>query len=177
MLHWLVAVLVLYQLGLGFYMVNLTGSVMRRFELTQLHKSIGVVVLVLAVVRVGWRLANRTPALPGRMSPLERRLARTSHALLYALLVALPVSGWLMASASPLNDADAVPFQIRNMVFGLFALPDPFQPGGQALSEAVWWMHAGAAALLAVLVLGHAGAAIKHQSIDRDGLIRRMILG
>lgn len=177
LLHWLSAGVILFLLGLGFYMANFVPSVFDRLELTQLHKSFGFVAFVLAAVRIGWRLANRAPALPAHMSPLERRLAHASHGLLYVLIMVMPISGWLMASASPLNDADAYPVQIPNMVFGLFELPDPWQPGDEALSDALWAIHFGAGALLSVLVLGHIAAAIKHQSIDRDGLIRRMILG
>ncbi|HUF56183.1 MAG TPA: cytochrome b [Thermohalobaculum sp.] len=177
LLHWLSAAVILFMLGLGFYMANFVQSMITQLELTQLHKSIGFVAFVLAVIRIGWRLANPAPALPRHMSPLERRLAHGSHFLLYVLIVVMPVSGWLMASASPLNDADAYPVQIRNMVFGLFELPDPWQPGDEALSEALWTVHFGAGVLLSVLVLGHIAAAVKHQSIDRDGLIRRMILG
>ena len=177
LLHWLSAGVILFLLGLGFYMANFVQSMITQLELTQLHKSFGFVAFVLAVIRIGWRLVNRAPALPAHMSPLERRLAHASHLMLYVLIVVMPVSGWLMASASPLNDADAYPVQIRNMVFGLFELPDPWQPGNEALSDALWGVHFGSGLVLSVLVLGHVAAAVKHQSIDRDGLIRRMILG
>lgn len=177
LLHWAGAGLVLFMLGLGVYMVNFTPSLIDRLELTQLHKSLGTVAFALALVRIAWRLVNPTPVLPGQMGPAERRLAHGVHALLYVLVVAMPVTGWLMASASPINDADAVPFRIPNEVFGLFELPDPYPTGDKALSETYGAIHFWCAVALGVLVAGHILAAIKHQSIDRDGLIRRMILG
>lgn len=177
LLHWVGAALILGMLGLGFYMVNFEDSVLDRLILTQTHKSFGFVAFVLALLRIGWRLATPTPALPAHMSPLERRAAHASHLALYVLIVLMPLSGWLMASASPLNDADAYPMQIRNMVFELFELPDPFQPGDKALSEWLKAVHLWSGIALSALVTVHVAAAVKHQSIDRDGLIRRMIAG
>lgn len=177
LLHWLMAGLILFMLGLGFYMSNFVQSLIDRLELTQIHKSFGFVVFVLALVRIGWRLANPTPALPAHMGRLERRLAHGVHALIYVLVIVMPVTGWLMASSSPLNDPDAYPFRIPNMVFELFELPDPYPIGDKALSETFLTIHLWSGVALGVLILGHMLAAIKHQSIDRDGLIRRMLLG
>ena len=177
LMHWAGALLVIGMLGLGFYMVNFVDSMIDRLNLTQIHKSFGFVVFMLALTRVIWRLANPTPAAPSHMGPAERALAHGVHIALYVLMIAMPLTGWLMASSSPLNDVDAYPFQIKNMVFGLFELPDPFQPGDKALSKALAQVHFYTGLALSVIVAGHILAAIKHQSIDRDGLIRRMIRG
>lgn len=178
LLHWGVAALILFMLGLGFYIANvLTGTdsdtLMARFSLTQTHKSWGVVVFALACLRLGWRLVNPTPALPDTMSAAERLLAHAGHYGLYACMFAMPLTGWLMASASPLQDA----YGIKNMVFGQFEMPDPFVPGSEALVERFGAAHEAVAILLAVLLAGHAGAALKHHFIDRDTVLKRMIGG
>ena len=125
-LHWTMAALILFQLGFGLWMVRAVPDLLQRFTLTQLHKSWGFVVFVLAVVRVGWRLANRhRPPLPPTMPRWQVRAAEASHLALYVLMFVMPISGWIMASASPTQDL----LQMQNMVFGTFALPDPFVPG------------------------------------------------
>jgi cytochrome b561 len=82
-----------------------------------------------------------------------------------------------MASASPLNDPGAYPFQVKNMVFGLFELPDPYPEGSKALSEWLARVHFWLAMALTALLGVHVAAALKHQYVDRDGLLRRMIAG
>lgn len=181
LMHWAVAAVILFQLGVGFYMVNViemtVDGIAERTMLTQTHKSWGFVVFALAVVRVAWRLANRRPDLPRGMGAAERAVSEGVHLALYVLMFALPLTGWLMASASPLNDAGGYMPQIRNMVFGLFELPDPFPVGDKALSDRLAAVHAWAAFGLGVLVALHALAAIKHHVVDRDGVLMRMVLG
>jgi cytochrome b561 len=173
LLHWAMAGLILFQLGLGFWMVRLVSDVYEKFGLYQTHKSWGFVIFTLALVRIGWRLVNRAPELPGHMNAAGRALARGVHLALYVLMVALPVSGWLMASASTLQDD----YGLQNLVFTWFALPDPIQPGDKGLEAVFKSVHAWAAFGLAVLLLGHVAAALKHQFGHRDGLLRRMITG
>ncbi|MEM1343495.1 MAG: cytochrome b [Pseudomonadota bacterium] len=196
--HWSVALLILGQLIVGFYMVRVVGDdLIQRFQLTQSHKNFGFLVFALGMLRIAWRLINPTPAEPA-MASWQRTASRASHIALYVLMIALPVSGWLMASASPLNDAGAY-FQVKNEIkleymlgaewgkavagwFGwsngtLFALPDPFQPGSKVLDEALKAVHFWSAIALSGLLLMHTGAALKHQYIDKDGLLRRMVWG
>jgi cytochrome b561 len=174
LLHWTMAALILFQLGFGLYMVQAVPDLLRRFSLTQTHKSWGFVVFALAVLRVLWRLANRRrPALPPAMPRWQVRAAEASHRLLYLLMFVMPVSGWIMASASPTQDL----LQMQNMVFGAFALPDPFVPGVGRVEDLARAVHVGAAILLAGLLAVHAGAALKHQLVDRDGLLAAMLLG
>ena len=176
-LHWAVAVLILGQIGVGLYMVEVVGDdLIQRFELTQLHKSFGFVVFALAALRVIWRAMNPTPALP-EMPGWQKAASRASHLALYVLMFAIPVTGWLMASASPLNDEGAYPFQVKNMVFGLFELPDPYAPGDKALSEWLAAVHFWASMTLAAVLAVHVAASLKHQFVDRDGLLRRMVRG
>lgn len=178
LLHWVMAVAILFLLGVGFYMAEiLTGNdsdtLMEKFDLIQTHKSWGFTVFVLACLRVIWRALNPTPALPKQMSKIEIGAAHAGHFALYLCMFAMPVSGWLMASASPLQDS----YGIKNMVFGLFEMPDPFVPGNEALSDLFANVHFYTACALALILAGHAAAALKHQFVKKDGLLRRMILG
>lgn len=172
-LHWSMAAIMLYMVTLGVYMVRL-DDIFARFALTQTHKSWGFVVFALACARLVWRLWNRAAPLdPPGMKPWERVASRVSHWGLYALMVALPLSGWLMASASPLQDS----YGIRNMVFGLFEMPDPFIPGDKGLEAAFKLIHNAAAVALALLLAVHVGAALKHHFVMRDDVLRRMTWG
>ncbi len=163
-LHWTMAALILFQLGFGLYMTQFVPDVLARFTLTQVHKSWGFVVFVLALVRVGWRLANRTrPALPATMPAWQVRAAGLSHVALYALMLLMPLSGWLLASASPVQDL----LQMQNMVFGAFALPDPVVPGNEAIEAAARLVHVSGAIALAAILAVHAGAALRHHLVER----------
>lgn len=173
LLHWAMAGLIFYMLWLGVYMVNFVDNPLAQFPLYQTHKSWGFVLLVLVVARLAWRMANRAhPALP-EMSTFERVCARGGHLALYALMIILPVSGWLMASASPLQDL----FGIKNEVFGLFEMYDPFVPGDEGLERVLSTIHLGAAIALAVIVLGHIAAALRHHVLKRDNVLKRMSWG
>jgi cytochrome b561 len=180
LLHWAMAVLMIGLLGVGFYMVEVLGNtdLVARFQLTQTHKSFGFVVFVLALVRIAWRWRSpAVPADPAAAKPWENTAARAAHLALYALMLWLPLTGWLMASASPLNDPGAYPMQIRNMVFGLFEMPDPISPGDRGLEALFKQLHLGGAIALAALLVVHAGAALKHHFVHRDDVLKRMTLG
>ena len=172
LLHWGMAALILFQLGFGLWMTRVP-DLLQRFLLTQTHKSLGTTIFALALLRLGWRLANRRPPLPPAMPAWQRRAARLSHAALYGLMLLLPLSGWLMASASPTQDL----LGMQNLVFGRWPLPDPFVPGDARVEAAAHAVHAGAAIALALLLALHAAAALRHQFVDRDGLLARMIHG
>jgi cytochrome b561 len=174
LLHWAIAALILFQLGSGFWMVNGLEDLYARFALTQTHKSWGTVVFLLAIARVSWRMANPVaPRPPAGTERWERIGAALSHGLLYALILILPVSGWLMASASELQEM----YGVRNMVFGWVEMPDPFAPGDAALEAVFRTIHVGAAILLALTLLAHVGAALRHHLVLRDDVMRRMIRG
>lgn len=173
LLHWAMAGLILFMLGLGFYTAEIVTDMYEQFGLVQLHKSWGFVAFALGLLRLGWRLVNPAPAMPAHMPAIERFVAHAGHALLYVLMIGLPLSGWLMASASPLQEM----YSIKNMVFGLFELPDPFQPGGEDLAAFFGAVHFWCAIALIAVLVGHAGAALKHHFVDRDEVLRRMTSG
>lgn len=178
LLHWAMALLIIGMLAFGFYLTNaFYPGDFSKFGLVQTHKSFGFVVFALAVVRLVWRLVNPTPSLPVQMGAVERFAAHAGHWLLYLLMAIMPLSGWLASSASLMNDPDAYPMQVRNMVFGLFAMPDPIHPGSEALEDLFMAVHEWAAIALAILLIGHIGAALKHRFVNRDGVLSRMLRG
>ncbi len=169
--HWTMAVLILTMLGLGLYMTSLPLTDPIAFTLFQLHKSIGFVVLFLAAVRLVWRVMNPSPKLPEGMHPLEKIVAHLGHAGLYGLMFLLPVTGWLMVSASPWN--------IPTVVFNILPvphLPYPAFLGDKPAAESFFKMlHEYGAYLLIALVLGHIAAAMKHHFISKDDTLQRMV--
>lgn len=174
LLHWATAAIILFLLAVGVYMANFVDDLFARFALTQTHKSWGVVVFALGLARLGWRLASpAAPGLPAGTKRWEAAAARLTHVGFYALMIWIPVSGWLMASASTLQDD----YGVKNMVFGLFELPDPFVPGDLALETALKTAHIAGAVALGALLLLHVAAALKHHFVLRDGVLRRMSWG
>lgn len=173
LLHWGIAGLILFLLGLGVYMTEIVTDVYAQFALVQTHKSWGFTVFILALIRVIWRFMSRAPDLPDHMGSLERVCAQCGHMALYILMFALPISGWLMASSSEMQEM----YSIKNMVFGLFEMPDPFPTGDKGLSDLFKLIHKYCAIALGLILLGHAGAALKHHFVDRDNVLRRMIIG
>lgn len=173
LLHWTIALLMLALLGIGFYMANVMPIGFERLELTQTHKSFGFTVFILAVIRVVWRFSNRqTPVMPVDMPGWQVLASHASHWVLYILMFALPLSGWLMATSSPLNDLG-----VPNMVFGKFNMPDMFVPGDKDLTELFHLIHESCAFALCAVLLVHTGAALKHHFVEKDRILMRMISG
>lgn len=173
LLHWAMAAVILFLIGLGLYTVEIVEDLFVKFELIQTHKSWGFVAFSLAVIRVIWRLFNPAPPLPAGMKSWERLAAHGGHYGLYALMFIMPLTGWLMASSSELQDL----YNIPNMVFGLFEMPDPFVPGDAELSKTFAAIHFWSAMALLALIAAHAGAALKHHFINKDNVLTRMIRG
>ncbi len=174
LLHWAIAALILFQLAWGIYMTDFVPDMFRQFKLVQIHKSWGSVVFALACARLAWRIANPvSPEMPPGVPAWQAAISSITHKLLYLLMFALPLSGWIMASASPNQDL----LNIDNMVFDWFALPDPFVPGVKSVAEAASEFHQIAAYGLILLLMLHAGAALKHHFMDRDPILKRMTWG
>ncbi len=162
-LHWGIAVLIFGLLGLGFYMTGLELSP-TRLQLFSWHKWAGVTVFMLVVVRLAWRITHRPPALPAHMSALERFAAHAGHHLLYVLMFAIPLSGWLMSSAKG----------FQTVWFGVLPLPDLLTKD-KALGNLLETVHVVLNYTLIAVLLGHVGAALKHHFIDRDEVLTRML--
>lgn len=169
-LHWTIAALIIAQVPLGWQMGEDSPG---RFALVQLHKSIGITVLLLTLARIAWRLAHRPPPLVAH--GWEAALARFIHGLFYVLLLALPLSGWLLVSTSRV--------QVPTVLFGF--IPWPHFPGiggldaaaRHALNEASESAHELMAFVMVGGFLLHVAGALKHHWIDRDGSFRRMAPG
>ena len=160
-LHWLTAVLVVGLSVVGLLMTELPNSPFK-MQVYALHKSFGLTVLALTVLRLGWRLLAGSPdALPGPR--LQVLAARAVHALMYGLLFAMPLSGWLYNSASG--------FPLR--WFGV-PLPRLFTGFNPALKELAHTLHENGFYLLALLLLLHAGAALFHHYVKKDETLNRM---
>jgi len=163
--HWVMALGIFGMMALGWIMVSLpTGPT--QFQLYALHKSIGITLLTLALLRLLWRLANPAPPLPPAMAPWERRLARLTHVILYGLILVMPLSGYVINSAAnfPLN------------VFGLFQVPN-LTPESERLQEVASWTHLTVFWVLAALLVMHIGGALRHHFLKRDDVLRRMLPG
>ncbi|MGF1543686.1 MAG: cytochrome b [Parvularculaceae bacterium] len=175
-LHWLIALMIVGQLAGGLFMVNLGQEQSSlKFQLFQWHKTFGITVLTLSLVRLGWRLTHKPPALPAGMSRWERRGARFSHIGFYVLMIATPFLGWLYVSASPF--AESVP----TYLFGV--IPWPHIPGFAGLENrndvaaAIAETHEIFAFAIIGLLALHIAAALKHHFKDRDDVLARMVPG
>lgn len=170
-LHWLIALAIIGMLIVGKYMHELEDADPAKFELYQLHKSTGITILALSVLRLLWRLVNKVPPLPATMPAWQRFGAHASHFLLYFLMVAIPLSGWAMVSASPLG--------IPTIWFGLFQVPH--LPGLQGFEdqhdaeEAFEEIHEWLGNVMILLAVVHVVAALKHHFWDRDNVLTRML--
>jgi len=169
LLHWVLGLALIGLFGVGLYMADLPFSP-QRLKLYNWHKWAGVTLLALSVLRLTWRLIHRPPALPHTIEksmPSWQKFAHHgTHHLLYALFFAVPLIGWAYSSAAG--------FPI--VFLGLWQLPD-FVPVSKDLAEAIKPWHQYTAFALAALALLHIAAALKHQVVDRDGLLARMLPG
>ena len=161
-LHWSMAALLVGLVSLGFYMHDLPLSP-RKLQLFSYHKWAGITAFLLVLVRLAWRVTHRPPPLPAGTSPAVRAAAGAGHALLYLLMIAIPLSGWLMSSAKG----------VQTVWFGLLPIPDLLAKDA-ALGDTLQAAHEYLNFTLIAVALGHVAAALKHEFIDRDGLLSRM---
>ena len=172
-LHWIIALMLGLMIALGKNMHSADG---RPIEwMFQLHKSVGITILVLMIARLIWRWNNKPPALPAGMKPIEKTASHGVHIGLYVLMFALPITGWIMVSASP--------FAIATVLYGTIAWPhlpglaelaletrQSIYPKIANVHELLSW------ALIALFAL-HLIGAIKHELSDDEGVLKRMIPG
>ena len=162
-LHWLMALLIIGLLALGFYMSDLPLSP-EKLQFYSWHKWAGVTVFALVWLRLLWRVTHRPPAYPISMSGLQQALAHTVHLVLYVLMIVIPLSGWLMSSAKG----------VQTVWFGVLPLPDLIgrdKELGKQLAE----LHSALNIGLLLLIGGHAAAALFHHLVHKDDILRRML--
>ena len=161
-LHWLVALLIFAGFPLGLYMVDLPLSP-DKLKLYSYHKWIGITVLLLVAVRVSWRLTHVPPPLPASVAAWQRQASAVVHGLLYLLMIAIPLSGWLMSSAKG----------FQTVWFGVLPLPDLIGKD-KALGDLLAEVHKILNFTLLGLVVLHVGAALQHHFIERQPFLQRM---
>ncbi len=167
-LHWLMAALLLGLLALGLlalglYMTDLPLSP-EKLLLYSWHKWLGVSAFLLLWCRLLWRLTHRAPAAPEGVSAGMARLATLGHLALYALMLLIPLSGWLMSSAKG----------VPTVWFGLWPIPD-LLPRDRALGDALQLVHRALNYLLMATIAGHVAAALWHHTVRKDDTLRRML--
>lgn len=160
-LHWLTAVLIFVQIPLGFYAESLKLSPLK-MDIFVWHKSLGMLVFLLLILRLLWRIKGTIPK-PVGASLIQQYLAQAAHYLLYGLMVLLPISGWITSSAA------SIPIKL----FWLIPLPALVGPDDALKSLAAEVHEISVFVLLAVLIL-HIGAALHHHLLLRDNTLKRM---
>ncbi len=173
LLHWLIATAIVAQLVLGWRMGAMKG--LAGFSAFQLHKSIGITILLLSLARLGWRLTHRPPPSPAGSPRWEQNAARAAHVGFYALMIGMPLTGWIIVSVSRI----AIPTLLYTVV------PWPHVPGLSTLPRATKAMlEGGFATAHTVLAFGmvgllalHVAAALKHHLVDRDDVVAHMLPG
>jgi cytochrome b561 len=176
-LHWVIAVLIVGMVFFGWQADDARGALRAgdtsvtledvRF-LFNWHKTVGLLVLALSLVRLGWRLTHKAPPLPDGMKSWERFAAIAAHWGFYALMIGLPLGGWITASSSSASSA--------GWLFNMESLPIPSLTGeNEALHETTGFMHSKGAWVLLVLLGIHVLAGLKHHFADRDDVLTRML--
>lgn len=174
LLHWLIAVAIVFQLVSGWWMHEAGdegGTFI--FILFQVHKTAGLTVLALTLMRIVWRLAHPAPSLPAGMTAFERLAAHGAHIGLYALMILVPLSGWAMVSVSP-TGVPTYYLLLESLPFSHLPIAVADQ---KAAESRLIFVHMVLAYTMGGLMLAHVAAALKHQFISRDGLMLRMMPG
>ena len=172
-LHWTIALLLLTNIGLAWWFNTLHGQA--KIEPVQLHKSIGITVLVLSTIRLGWRLAVPPPKLPAYVHGWERWLAQTVQILFYVIMFGMPLTGWAFSSASPI--IKIYPIVLFHVIPWPTIAPLANLPHDQ-MKHAHDLFRAGhglLAKLAYVLIVLHVAGALKHQFISNDDVVARML--
>lgn len=162
--HWIIALLVITLLTVGFIMGNLSEELAIRGSIYTVHKLLGLLVWGLMLFRLAWSLINPKPLLPKKAPRWEKWAVYFVHGSLYVVLLAMPLSGWIMSTA-----ADHAPH------LGSLSLPLPGIPISKTLAQNAGAAHEFLAWVLIALVIIHIVAALKHYWIDRDKVLQRML--
>lgn len=162
-LHWLMALLVFVTFPIGVIMHEMALSP-DKLRMLSYHKWLGVTIFMLLVVRLAWRAAHKPAPMIAAVPKWQRAAAQGVHVLLYVLLLAIPLSGWLMSSAKG----------FQTVYLGVLPLPDLLAKD-KVLGDALGVLHQVLNITLLILVISHIAAALKHQLIDGDGTLARML--
>lgn len=162
-LHWLMAILLISLLSVGLYMHDLPLSPWK-LKIYSWHKWAGVTAFLLVLIRLAWRFSHRPPALPLNMSRAAELAAHVVHILLYLLMIAIPLTGWLMSSAKG----------FQTVYFGIIPIPDLLAKN-KVLGNLLRDVHATLNFTLIAIVIGHTAAALKHHFTDKDDVLTRML--
>ena len=164
--HWLIALMIIGLIIFGLLMTN--PDMPNRFALYQLHKSFGICVLILSVLRLLWRLGHKPPPLPAGMKGWEVAAAKFTHIAFYIIMIGMPLLGWAMVSSTELV--------IPTRIFNTIPWPDmPGLPRDKALSDIFKNLHYWIGRATIVLILLHIGAALKHHFVNKDNVLGRML--
>lgn len=163
--HWIMAILIITLICVGFYMSTLPYSA-DKIRIIGMHKAAGIFVLFLVILRIIWRLQNVQPELPKSLPALIAKLAHANIYLLYFLMLAMPMSGFL----GSLSGGYPISF------FGLLTIP-AFVAKNEVLSSFCWLIHESCAWILVFIIAAHIGAGIYHHFIRKDNVLRRMWSG
>lgn len=170
-LHWMIALMIIGLIGAGILMTRLEPYSSLQITMYQLHKSFGILVLLLSLLRLIWRLRHKPPALPEHMKPWERLAAKSTHVAFYGVMIGMPLLGWAMVSASPTN----IPTKL------FFTIPWPHLPllpgleNKKDYAELFQFLHKNIGKATILLIALHVGAALKHHFKDKDDVLRQMI--
>ena len=170
-LHWVIAGLILFNLYLALQFDGLRG--LAKFNAFQLHKSVGLTVLMLSLARLAWRLTHRPPPLPAEMPRWEKFGAQAAHWVLYGLMIGIPLTGWVVVSASPTN--------LPTVIFKTMPWPhlgfihDLSMPLRRSLEDQVEQVHMLLGFGMGFLIILHVAAALKHQFWNRDEVLSHML--
>ena len=162
-LHWLIGIMILMSLSVGLYMAGLSLSP-DKLRLYSWHKWAGVTIFMLVLVRSLWRLTHPAPPLPDDVPVWQRKVAEATHYALYALMIVIPLTGWLMSSAKG----------FQTVYFGVIPIPDMLAKN-EGMGETLVLVHRYLNYSMIGLVIAHIAAALKHHFIDKDDILRRML--
>lgn len=162
-LHWLLAVLLIAQLGLGWIAEDMRLSP-QKLDLFVWHKSLGITILAMVLLRIAWRLLDPPPEPVTRPEHWETRLARLGHGLLYVLMLLVPLTGWWI------SDTSRIPFRL----YWQLPVPD-LMPADKASSELAAGVHGVLTTLMLLVVLIHVAAALRHHFRLHDATLSRML--
>lgn len=163
-LHWVIALAVLGQIAFGWYLQTVPRLTPERTIFVNFHKSTGLLIGLLILVRLGWRLTHKPPPFPAAMPAWEQSAARVSHALLYACMLVMPIAGYTASNFSK--------FGVK--FFNAVLLP-PWGPDDRSVYAAFNALHVTTSYIFVALIAVHVGAALRHLFFARYGIFRRML--